>query len=253
MDSKHERERAFHNQAFAQGTRESVGSYYNYIDNSTTCFRQILARHSADSSRVLEYGCGQGSHAFYLAGRGAVVTGIDLSDVAIDQGRERARREGLDITFRVMDAERLDFQDDAFDLICGVAILHHLDLHKAFSEVARTLRPDGIAVFFEPLGHNPLINLYRRFTPRLRTIDEHPLLMEDLQRIDAYFNTVELCFFNLQALLALPFRRLRGFKTIFHTLDAADQMLFRMAPFTKRYAWQVIMSLSSPNKRSITG
>src|SRR5712692_5573664 len=158
MDLRHERERAYHNQAFAQGTRESVGSYYNYIDNSTSCFRRILDVNCANR-RVLEYGCGQGSHAFYLAARGAAVTGIDLSDVAIDQGRDRARRERLDVTFRVMDAERLDFEDDSFDLICGVAILHHLDLQKALSEVSRTLRPGGLAVFLEPLGHNPAINL----------------------------------------------------------------------------------------------
>jgi hypothetical protein len=48
------------------------------------------------------------------------------------------------------------------------------DLSLACSEIARVLRPGGPAIFVEPLGHNPLINAYRKRTPALRTVDEHP-------------------------------------------------------------------------------
>ena len=41
----------------------------------------------------------------------------------------------------------MSFADNSFDLICGTGILHHLDIHAAFHEISRTLRPDGIAVF----------------------------------------------------------------------------------------------------------
>lgn len=43
-------------------------------------------------------------------------------------------------------------------------------------------------MFFEPLGHNLLINLYRRLTPELRTEDEHPLVACDLERLVNYFH-----------------------------------------------------------------
>ena len=97
--------------------------------------------------------------------------------MAIEQAIEHARAEGLEdrLTFRVMDAEQLEFADDSFNLVCGSGVLHHLDLNRAYAEVARVLEPTGIGVFEEPLGHNPAINAYRRRTPEMRTVDEHPL------------------------------------------------------------------------------
>jgi SAM-dependent methyltransferase len=162
--------------------------------------------------RVLEYGCGQGSHAFLLAGKGAQVTAIDLSETAIEQARETARLKDLEIDFRVMNAEVLDFEDDTFDIICGTAIIHHLDLRKAFCEVARTLRPTGFAIFMEPLGHNPLINLYRKLSSQLRTEDEHPLRIEDFELAHTFFREVDVHYFHLLSLLAVPFRETRFFQ-----------------------------------------
>src|SRR3546814_4334755 len=54
---------------------------------------------------------------------------------------------------------------------------------------SRVLRPGGRAVFIEPLGLNPAIELYRRFTPSARTPDEHPLLRRDFRRFDAAFGS----------------------------------------------------------------
>ena len=116
------------------------------------------------------------------AAAGAHATGIDISPVAIEMGVREAASRGLrDRThFAVMNAEALDFPDASFDRVCGSGILHHLDLKKAYGEIARVLRPNGYGIFLEPLGHNPLINWYRRRTPQMRTEDEHPLLKSDL-------------------------------------------------------------------------
>jgi len=44
----------------------------------------------------------------------------------------------------------------------------------------------GSAIFIDPLGHNPAINMFRRSTPDLRTEDEHPLLLEDFRLAGRY-------------------------------------------------------------------
>jgi SAM-dependent methyltransferase len=183
-----------------------------------------------------------------LAAKGALVTAIDISDVAIQQAKEHARREGVDLTCRRMDAERLEFPDNSFDLVCGVAILHHLDLEKACACLARVMAPGGHAVFMEPLGHNPAINLYRRLTPQLRTTDEHPLLMKDLRTAERYFARVENHFFTLQPLLAVPFRRTRIFRRLLKALESADRLLFTVCPPARRLAWQVVIVLGQPRK-----
>jgi SAM-dependent methyltransferase len=176
------------------------------------------------------------------------VTGIDISETAIAQARERAAREGApgNLTLRVMNAEALDFPAHSFDLICGVAILHHLDLDRAYGEIARTLKPGGRAVFLEPLGHNPVINLYRRMTPSLRTADEHPLLARDLRLADRYFGERQTHFFTLNSLLAVPFRNTPFFSRLLDACDAADRVLFRAIPPARRLAWQVVIELAQP-------
>jgi SAM-dependent methyltransferase len=150
------------------------------------------------------------------------------------------------VSFRVMDAELLDFEDDTFDLVCGRSILHHLDLTRAYSELGRVLKPSGAAIFVEPLGHNPLINLYRRLTPELRTPDEHPLMIRDLRFAEESFEVVRARFFHLSGLAAVPFRRAAGFRSLLGALDAIDRALFRLVPATRRYAWQVAIELTRP-------
>jgi ubiquinone/menaquinone biosynthesis C-methylase UbiE len=198
---------------------------------------------------VLEYGCGPGSSAFLLAGHVTNVVGIDISEVAIVQAEKEARREGLrNVTFEVMNAEELRFPNDSFDMICGSAILHHLDLRKAFSELARTLKPGGSALFVEPLGHNPAINFYRALTPKLRTVDEHPLLMKDLKLAREYFDGVEVRFFQFLTFAAIPFRGFPFRRRLRLALDHYDQGLFRRFSYMKRHALQVVIELSKPRK-----
>jgi SAM-dependent methyltransferase len=246
LSTRLEREREFHDRTFAADGRSSVARFYAIERHQQDLYRRLLRRYGAGGT-ALEFGCGPVAEAYFLARNGCSVTGIDLSAIAIEQASERAEREGVDARceFRVIDAERTDFGDSSFDLICGSGILHHLDLRAAYSEIARTLKPTGRAVFVEPLGHNPAINLYRRRTPELRTDDEHPLLMSDLELARAYFGTVAVQHFHLLTLLAVPFRSRRGFDALLRALHAADRALFRL-PIARKHAWTVVMTLSGP-------
>src|SRR6266851_3045823 len=174
---RYERERTFHNWVFSEKGRSSVAKFYSIADISERYYREcIVAR---DAHDVLEIGCGRGSVASFL-GRDVSFTAIDISDVAVQEAAEVARANGIAgprHTYLLMNAEETAFADNSFDLICGTGILHHLNLNKACAEIRRILRSDGGAVFIEPLGHNPLLNLYRKLTPQIRSVDEHPLLV----------------------------------------------------------------------------
>jgi SAM-dependent methyltransferase len=248
MEERHLREKLFHDRVYGEHGRDDVVRKYYRIVGGRVSFYEVLLSSCGPGCRVLEYGCGQGGHAYMLAEKGASVTAIDLSETAIEQAEEEARTKGLEdnTDFRVMNAEALDFADDAFDVVCGTAIIHHLDLHKAYSEIARVLKPGGFAVFMEPLGHNPLINLYRRLTPRLRTKDEHPLRLEDFELARSFFEEVEVSYFHLISLLAVPFGGTRPFARVLRTLDAADRSLFRHLPSARKHAWYSVMVLRRP-------
>jgi SAM-dependent methyltransferase len=249
------REQQFHDRAFADDTRGTVGRFYAVARRSQELYETELRRRCAGAA-VLEYGCGQGSSAYELAGAGArSVLGIDISPVAIEQARARAELAGCagSTRFAVMDAERLDVRDDTFDLCCGTAILHHLDLDRAFAELARTLRPGGSALFYEPLGHNPAINLYRRATPQLRTEDEHPLHTEDLHRAARWFGRVEQRRFHMTALAAAALYGRAPFEPLLRGLEHVDRAAFRLLPAARRWAWVVVLSCSEPVKHGGRG
>lgn len=247
MSTRQEREAEFHDHVFVGGKRPETAKFYAIDGRSTAYYQQLLAGRTS-GCHVLEYGCGPGSSAFFLAEQGAEVDGIDISSVAIKRAANTANERGIDdrTRFQLMDAEALRFDDHSFDTVCGSGILHHLDLDRAYREIARVLKPDGEAIFLEPLGHNPLINLYRRRTPHLRTEDEHPLLMKDLERSTGYFGEMRPRFFHLQSLLAIPLRNQRSFERLVSVLDGSDERLFRLAPVLRRYAWMTVLHLSRP-------
>jgi SAM-dependent methyltransferase len=248
MEARKIREKKFHDVAFSGRTREKVDKFYSVFGRTLAFYEDYLAAR-CKGKRVLEYGCGPGSHTFFLAEREACVTGIDISEVAIQQASEEAQIRGLyEVNYKVMDAESLAFEDSSFDIVCGSGILHHLDLKRAFTELARTLVPEGVGIFIEPLGHNPLTNLYRRLTPKMRTEDEHPLLMPDLEMAKQYFTKVETHYFHLSTLLAVPFRERPGFERLLSGLEVLDGMLFRFLPATGRLAWIVVLVLTEPRK-----
>lgn len=246
-----DRERQFHDREYQDQSRRRIWSFYTVARRCYEAYRSFLIRECSGKD-VLEYGCGSGSVAPLLAPSAGRVTGIDLSAVAIDQARSAATAKGLDIDYRVMNAEAMSFDDESFDLICGSGILHHLDLRAAYGELARTLRPAGKAVFLEPLGHNPLINLYRRLTPGLRTADEHPLVLRDFALARRYFRRVDVRYYTLFPLALIPLRGSRLSRRILPICEALDDVAFALLPFLRPLAWCSIVTLTEPLPRSAT-
>jgi SAM-dependent methyltransferase len=249
-ENRARRERSFHDAAYTDARREKVSHFYRITSGSRARFHKMCLEYATGASDVLEYGCGQGNFAAELARGNAHVTGIDVSPVAIAQAAQLAAAKGVSsrVAFEVMNAERLTFEDNSFDLVCGSAILHHLDLEASYREIARVLRPGGRAIFLEPLGHNLAINWYRNRTPDLRTPDEAPLRVEHLTRAEREFGLVKVHFFELLPLFIIPFWRLPGFHAGVRLLGRLDQLLFTLIPRLRKQGWFAILEMRDPKK-----
>ena len=110
-------------------------------------FISAFANAAATRDRdVLEIGIGLGADHQLFAEAGARLTGIDLTERAIDHVRRRFDAFGLQSDLRVINAERLPFPEQSFDLVYSWGVLHHTpDTMRAVSETRRVLRPGGRA------------------------------------------------------------------------------------------------------------
>ena len=94
--------------------------------------------------RVLDVACGNGNASLAAARRFCEVVGIDYVPMLLDEGRQRAKADGLAVDFREGDAENLFFPDSSFDVVLStIGVMFAPNQEKAASELLRVLRPGG--------------------------------------------------------------------------------------------------------------
>ena len=89
--------------------------------------KQILPK------RVLEFGCGAGRNAIYLARQGCSVVGVDLSENALQWAKDRAESENLTIESIQSNIFELSVEENSFDFIYDSGCFHHLAPHRRIS------------------------------------------------------------------------------------------------------------------------
>lgn len=263
MELRKEDERVFHNLIRSGAVKSGASElkpltlnekYYQVTRSSWKFIKQIIIR-ECKGRKVLDYCCGNGCNSFFIAKCDVKeVCGIDISEVSIDLCRKMASERGLNnkTIFKIMDAEKMEFPDNNFDIAFAGGVLHHLEIERAYSELARVLKPDGKVICVEALGHNPIIQFYRKMTPHLRTgwETEHILRKKDIELAKNYFGQVDILgYFHLAVLAAVPFRNTPLFNPLLKILEGLDNILLRI-PILQLQAWQVIFLLSTPKKPS---
>jgi SAM-dependent methyltransferase len=130
----------------AAATWNSAGRHYDRIsytiaDSIEHCVHRLSPR---PGEHVLDLATGTGWTARRVAARGAAVTGVDLGSSLIAAARVFAAEQGLSIDFQVGDAEKLPFDDQAFDVVvstCGIMFVS--DPETASRELARVCKKGG--------------------------------------------------------------------------------------------------------------
>lgn len=99
---------------------------------------------------VLDVGCGPGFFSVLLARLGYEVTAVDYTENMLAEARKNAVHYGVDIDFRRMDAQKLDFEDGIFDLVISRNVLWNLEQpEQAYREWLRVLKPNGTVMNFD--------------------------------------------------------------------------------------------------------
>lgn len=106
-----------------------------------------LKRDNIEDGRILEIGIGDGRDSIFLAKKGYKIDGIDIVEKAVEKAKENAR--GVKgISFKVGDAEHLQYKSSSFDGVYSIAALHGTPIRFTFREINRVLKPGGQAKLF---------------------------------------------------------------------------------------------------------
>ncbi len=102
-----------------------------------------------NDKKILDIGAGTGFLSLMLAGMGHEVVGLDISEEMIEKAKKKAVGQGVEVEFKLGDAENLPFEIGSFDALVNRAVLWTLpDPKKAISEWRRVLKPGGKLCFF---------------------------------------------------------------------------------------------------------
>ena len=113
---------------------------------------------------ILEIGCGRGSFARWVSGRGAqTLTLADFSFAAVGIARRDLAPRTPEASFLTTDIERLPFACDTFDIVCSFETLEHVPRPAVgLAELVRVTRPRGRLIVTTP-NYIGLLGAYRLF------------------------------------------------------------------------------------------
>lgn len=133
--------------------------------------------------RVLVPGCGFGDDAARIHALGATVSAFDLSPDVIEVAKRR-----MNVDLGVMPLESMTYENDSFDLVLVLNILHHTDIAAACREICRVLKPGGYII-----GCEPFIPDWMRPVREGRLVTQviYPRMKKFIYGTDAFYMTAD--------------------------------------------------------------
>lgn len=260
-NTKHEVEEAFHD-----NWADSIDINTVMVDENFECAtspenRYIINRLGNISGlKILELGAGAGEASVYFAKKNADVTATDISNGMLEVVKQLAVKHKVPVKCVKCSSDMLPFESNIFDVVYAANLLHHVDIEKTIIEARRVLKPEGLFISWDPLAHNPVINMYRKIASKVRTPDEHPIKMKQLKIFKEIFGNVSyhttwlftnIIFLKMFFLEKIDPNKERYWKRIlteykiyerlYIKLERFDSFFLKIFLFMKRYCWNIVI------------
>jgi tellurite methyltransferase len=136
--------------------------------------------------RALDIGCGSGRNALRIAEAGYQVDALDISNVALERGRNSARERGLEINFQQTDLDTLELEPNQYQLITIIRYVNR----QITQTIVNALAPGGWLLFEHHL-RTP-IDVDGPRSPSFRLAPQEPLAMFSELRILHYQEAIKV-------------------------------------------------------------
>ena len=258
QEQRKKEEAEFHD-AYREGHRDETSgtsSNHRFYEAATVVNTYIdswIGRWApAGAGTFLDYACGHGTQTLRAARAGAkLAVGIDISETSVRNAMENAREAGLGDRARFLqrDCEDTGLPAGSFSAALCSGMLHHLDLNRAYPELARLMAPGGRILCVEALSYNPVIQMYRRRTPELRTAweKEHILGMKEVRFAKQWFEVANVKFFLMAAPLAALLPSGSPRRIAMRAGHIVDSLATRI-PGLQLWSWQFAFELVKPSR-----
>ncbi|MFA6005063.1 MAG: class I SAM-dependent methyltransferase [Patescibacteria group bacterium] len=215
---------------------------------------------------LLDIGSGLGEASVYFALKGAHVTALDLSKEMLKTTQRIAKNYKTKVSTVQGAIEYLNLKkSQKFDVIYAGNVFHHINIPQALDQLLPHLKKDGTLVCWEPVDYNPVINLYRRIATSVRSKDERPIRLADIDVFHSYFKNVTVKWFWLTTLvifclMVVVMRRDpnktrlwkkvveegNSWKPLYMPLEFADKILLGLFPILGPLCWNVVLVCRAP-------
>ncbi len=259
QDEVLKKEQEFHDRWAAAIDIEGI-QVKDYFEACTAPENRFILRRLGDvrGKYLLDLGCGAGENSVYFATRGARCVAADYSPGMVEVALKLAHSNGVKVEGKVVNAMAIAFPDNTFDIVYASNLLHHIpDPKVAIQEAYRVLKPGGTLCFWDPLKHNPIINVYRKIATEVRTEDETPLNIAIVHHVESLFSKTDYDTFWIASLwIFLQFYLIekvnpnqerywkkiileqQRLKTEYLFLEKLD-IWVKKIPYLKRFAWNL--------------
>jgi len=116
--------------------------------------QDVISSQFPHPAKILDVGCGAGYLTNFLATKGHLVSGIDLSSQSLEIAGKEDRTGSVD--YKRASAYTLPYNDNAFDVVCAMDLLEHVEKPgQVIAEASRVLKKGGL-FFFHTFNRNLL-------------------------------------------------------------------------------------------------
>lgn len=221
-----------------------------YLKSPYECYLNYIKKYSCGAKQVLDLCCGMGEFSFDIASRtDAKVLAVDISPESINVCKKQLEKNHIEnLFFEVRDAEKLNFPESFFDVVCMSGSLSCIDVELILSNIKKWLKPNGSFIVVDTYGYNPIFNLKRRFNCLLKqrtvnTVNNIPK-KATIDAIKSCFKKTEVNYFGTFAFIGPFLKYIIGESMTKKVVDSLDKCF----PFLEKYAFKFVLCANNPKK-----
>lgn len=141
------------------GTIDYFRDVESYYSKKYGYLNKYINYSSLSGKRVLDIGCGYGNTLVEIAKENAIVTGVDVSDLAVEMSKKNLEFRNLNAEIVREDGENLKYKDNSFDFIFAISTVSYTpNPQRMIQEIHRMLK-EGSVAYLTVYNRNSWLNI----------------------------------------------------------------------------------------------